>query len=1536
MTQQDVSAQANCVTASPTVTIAPTTGDFSIGVGIIDDGTSTGVQGLSFNSTYVASEMMDPLMGGCINAVNEQTTVYLWADDGTGNFVSCSVIVNLDDVDEPVITCLDDGAGGPVEVFLDANGEIDSLELYAAVATDNCNLNNFEATGTDTSPTGTFTGPTTLDCSTFTGCDPTFHVRLVADDKAGNTAVPVVCPIIVRDTFPPTAMCVSSFDVNLDASGSYTVTVADLNNGSSDNCGIMSITLSGTTTFTCADIGVTPIPTVDLVVTDDCGNTDVCTTTINVYDGTAPVINCGMSGTQTVNLTNTDPIIDLGNINNISTFLTNISFSDNCTPSGSLTGLTAIASPSSLDCDDIAMSPVPVTVTVTDAAGISSSCTIDVTVVDNVIPEAHCFDEIDIFLDANGDYTLMPSEVDSASIDGCGTFTMTVSPNTFNCTLIGTPQDVTLTVTDGTSSDDCTTVVNVLDNTPPVLVCKDTTFGTSLNMSTPPVLTVGDATSQSFDNCNVITFEEIVPNTIDCSNVGQMITANIKVRDASGNESTCQSTITVIDDVDPMVTCKMSGDVTAYFDAFGVINVNAFDLVAGFSDDCSAVTLSTSPSVISCDDKPHYIVTAPGDNNPSQLTWEIYDVTTTSPGVLVDQGTANTMGVSTIPLDPNNNYEIYFYDSFGDGWSCGDAVGTQIEDANGGVIWTYTTGDWVSSFGCGSSGGAYPSGTAVVDGFTFGPISLNQLLYPTVQLTATDNAGNTFSCSTDIMVLDTLPPTAAAFDYTATLDAMGMATVCVSNLDNNSSDNCAILDIFISKDSMSLGAGNTCLMLDCNDVTSTDVIWMIVVDECNNTDTTFSNITYDTAVPPSVTCLSSPPTVCLDAFTGMKKNNPLDFVSAFSSNCANTISISPTHFNCSHIGTQTVTLVVTDVFGGTASCQTQVLVEDKTPPTMTCSNHTINLNGNCGSVALAIADVVTNISDVCDPSPTVSINPTSFTCADLGNNTVEIIVEDLSGNKDTCYSTVQVLDVTPPTLTCADTICAALDMNTMPSSYTLANPIPSTLVPKMINFGTVGTPLPAGYQLGIAAFDVAAPACPTGETVTAAKMTFCTTTNGGSGTDIEFNYTDPFGNPGSVVVGNSGTSCGQTCVDVIISSGLTSVPGSSITNITAEAVGPVGGSGISGSCGSEQVSVEYTVYCLDKYFTSLPNDCCSDIAEMDFSFSSSFPLTYTCTDRPAFVLTIDGDDNTSATPSDLGWEIKDSNGNIVDSDSGVTSGVTSAPLDPTETYSITFTDLTGDGWSCIVGSSTYTNQVVDQNTGAVVWEYTPGDWVSTATSSCGDINPANFPNGSGSTFGPFTLGTPSTPVITMTVTDANGNAAASCDINVDVKNTPVAACLGKQTFYLDAITDEFVLTPADIDIGSSGTPCGTATMSVTPSLFTCSDVNDPNDPADINAVSLLVTNDIGVTATCNTHIIIKDNGSSQCTCVDYLTINGNPITNGTYEAGIDITSQGQITGATGVSDDVIIHADNSILLDIGFSIDANADVHIYIAPCDTQ
>ena len=111
-------------------------------------------------------------------------------------------------------------------------------------------------------------------------------------------------------------------------------------------------------------------------------------------------------------------------------------------PDGTIANL--IVSPNTFTCSEIGTNNV--TLTVTDNEGLSSICTSQVTIADNLPPTVNAR-TFNLVLGPTGTATLLPSDVDNGTFDNCGPVTLSVSPNTFSCSDVGN-RNVTLSALD--------------------------------------------------------------------------------------------------------------------------------------------------------------------------------------------------------------------------------------------------------------------------------------------------------------------------------------------------------------------------------------------------------------------------------------------------------------------------------------------------------------------------------------------------------------------------------------------------------------------------------------------------------------------------------------------------------------------------------------------------------------------------------------------------------------------------------------------------------------------------------------------------------------------------------------------------------------------------------------------------------------------------------------------------------------------------------------------------------------------------------
>ncbi len=309
--------------------------------------------------------------------------------------------------------------------------------------------------------------PSVLECSDIGGGPVT--VTVTASDANGMTAT-CVTNVTVNDG-GPAAICMPVTQAL--TGGTVTVMAADFDGGSSA-CTPFSLAISSdggmnflpTLPFTCLDFD--PLnPTVDIIlqVTDANMAMATCMTTLTLQDE-APTATCNMNTTLVLDASG-NATLTIADVNNGSS-------------TGACMGGSLSLSQTAFTCADLTTTSnlaVPVTLTSTNGSGQTATCTANITIQDNTMPTAMC-DPITIQLtaanvDAMGNYTLTAADLaalSSGTMDNCS-FTTTVSQTVFTCADVGTPVNVTVTVSDPAgNSAMCTTTVTITDATAPVLM----------------------------------------------------------------------------------------------------------------------------------------------------------------------------------------------------------------------------------------------------------------------------------------------------------------------------------------------------------------------------------------------------------------------------------------------------------------------------------------------------------------------------------------------------------------------------------------------------------------------------------------------------------------------------------------------------------------------------------------------------------------------------------------------------------------------------------------------------------------------------------------------------------------------------------------------------------------------------------------------------------------------------------------------------------------------------------------------------------
>ncbi len=827
--------------------------------------------------------------------------------------------------------------------------------------------------------------------------------------QATNSGITVSCSftVTVVDNENPNAIC-QNINAYLNPAGNVTVPASAVNNGSTDNCAIASMSLAPNA-FNCTNVGPNGVT---LTVTDPTGNTATCNATVTVVDTVSPTVICQnhtvyLNAGGTATITGND--LDGGS-------------SDAC-------GI-ASRTPSQTNFNCTHLGANTVVLTVTDVNGNSRTCQSTVTVLDTISPVATC-QNYTAYLNGAGTVTITGANVDGGSNDPCGGVTLSVAPNTFNCTNIGA-NTVTLTVTDGSSNTStCQATVTVVDTISPVATCQP--YTAYLNPAGNVTITATNVDGGSSDACGVASVSAS-PLNFNCTNVGAN-NVTLTVTDNNSNTSSCVATVTVVDTISPTAICKNH---TVYLNPGGTGSMVPADIDGGSTDACGIATLSASQLNFNCNDvgANNVVLTVTDVNgNSSTCTGVVTVVDTVNPnavcqninlyltglgvanlaGTQIDGGSSDNCAIDTMYASPDffncsnrgpNTVWLIVKDQYGNADSCTSTVTvldtispnavcqpfTAYLNAGGTVTITPFDVDGGSTASCG------------IQSFTVTPNAFNctNIGANTVTLAITDSSSNTSSCNTTVTVVDTIRPTMVCQNFTAYLNGGGTATITANDIDGGTTDACGIATLTASQTAFN------CTHVGPNNVT------LIATDVNGNVDSCVAIVTIADTVPPVAACQNF--TVYLGA-TGTATITVPDIDAGSSDNCnVDTIMLSQTAFTCNDIGTVNVQLTVRDDYGNLDSCTAVVTVSDTIVPVALCQNVSVNLDIN-GNATITTTQIDAGSTDNCSVA-SITLSRTAFNCNDIGVQNVTLVVTDPSGNADSCTATVTVLDSISPNIIC--------------------------------------------------------------------------------------------------------------------------------------------------------------------------------------------------------------------------------------------------------------------------------------------------------------------------------------------------------------------------------------------------------------------------------------------------------------------------------------------------------------------------------------
>ncbi len=877
------------------------------------------------------------------------------------------------------------------------------------------------------------------DISATCSSNNDLDIQMYIEDDAVNGAIPNVAQgfdyatsnnFIIVDP-PPTITCPANVVVNNDVGVCTAVVNGIAPSAIGDNCPVDSVSyvLSGVTTGsglndasgTTFNVGVT---TITYTVTDSVGNTTSCIFTVTVNDNENPTITCPG------NVVIACPAI----VNGIAPIATG----DNCGIDSVNYVLTGATTGSGLnDASGIFYNNgvTTVTYTITDLSGNLATCFFTITATDIVNPTITCPANVSVNNDVGNCSALVNGIAPTAFGDNCGvdsvSFTLSgatilgnglndASGNTFNVGLT----TVTYTITDlSGNTATCNFTVTVIDNETPTITCP----GNLIINNDPGVCTavVNGIPPVRNDNCSgigvsyTLTGATIASGLNDASgltfNLG-VTTIKYIANDANGNADSCTFTVTVIDNENPTLSCPSN-----------VVVNNDPGL-------CSAVVTGLA-------------LTAAGDNCGIDSISYVLTGATTGSGLNNPNGTAFNVGVTTVTntvTDNSGNTTSCFFTvtvndvenptitcppnaSFGNDIGFCSAVITGIAPIASGDNCVVDSVSYVLS-----------GATILGNGLNDASNNTFNLGVTTVTYTITDTSGNTTSCFFTVTVTDNEQPTLTCPGNLNVANDSALCTAVVNGIAPLTfGDNCAIDSVSFAITGATIGTGlNDASGTTFNSGSST-VTYTVTDSAGNSTSCNFTiNITDTTA--PVIVCPGNVNAVttaaaCNVIVTGIAPisttdNCGVDTVFYILNGATNGAGVGDASGLLFNVGTTIVNYYVIDLIGNTDSCSFTIDVVDSINPTISCPANVLVNNdaGTCDAVVINIGP--NNFSDNCTVDSVYYIlsgatngnggNDASNTTFNAGITTVQYIVQDLSGNTDTCAFTVTVVDNENPTITC--------------------------------------------------------------------------------------------------------------------------------------------------------------------------------------------------------------------------------------------------------------------------------------------------------------------------------------------------------------------------------------------------------------------------------------------------------------------------------------------------------------------------------------
>jgi ELWxxDGT repeat protein len=506
---------------------------------------------------------------------------------------------------------------------------------------------------------------------------------------------------------------------------------------------------------------------------------------------------------------------------------------------------------------------------------------------------------------------------------------------------------VAVSATDATGAVvTCTFQETVRDTTAPLVTCPASITINATAVTTPvtwPAPTATDAVSTP-----VITVSR---SSGDSFPVGRT-TVSVTATDAAKNAARCTFVVTVVDPP-PVISCPV-------------------DLIAEATSSAGAPV--TLPQATATD------VTGPPTvtETPVQTPYPIGSTTITA--------TATNLG----GVRSTCTFHVIVRDTTPPTITCPANVTTEATDPTGASVrWPAATVTDVSSWTLSQTaapGAFFPIGTTPVT------------------LTATDAHQNASSCTFQVTVQDTTPPSVACpanITQEATSSGGAVVTFALPTVTDAGSAKPVVTTSRASGTTFPLG---------------TTTVTALATDQAGNVGTCSFSVLVRASTAPFVICTGA--TVEQTSAAGAVVTFPV--ATALDQVSQPVIAYSREQGSLFPPGTTPVVATAIDAAGNAGNCTFFVSVRDTTPPVISCPA-TVTAEATSASGAVVSYPAATATDAV---SATVTGSPASGTTFPLGTTRVTATARDRAGNSSTCAFTVVVVDTTPPGIVCPANVVA--------------------------------------------------------------------------------------------------------------------------------------------------------------------------------------------------------------------------------------------------------------------------------------------------------------------------------------------------------------------------------------------------------------------------------------------------------------------------------------------------------------------------------